>query len=113
MSLVSDVIKILTNTYGWLIVVIVISYWVYWPIWETKVQSWIGGFNDQLSDIQDKQMALTQVVRALARSNSDPQLHMNPEHVDDQLVSDDGVEPNDFIIAQDDRMNDEDNKGYQ
>lgn len=112
MSLVSDALKILTNSYGWVIVVIVLVYWVYWPIWETKVQSWIGGFNQQLADIQEKQLALTQVVRALARTNADPQRNMDPDRVDDSLNG--GVEPNDFIVVSSHDSSDDDNdRGYQ
>lgn len=113
MSLVSDALKILTNAYGWVIVVIVLAYWVYWPIWETKVQSWIGGFNEQLEDIREKQVALTQVVRALARTNADSQLHIDPDKVDNHFVNDD-VEPNDFIVVKGVETEDDDDKrGYQ
>lgn len=97
MGLLADVLNIITSQYGWVVVVLAFWYQLHWPLWETKVRSAASRIEDKIDDVDEKQLALTQVVRALARVNADERKQMDPDRVDNYLVEN-GVEPDEFIV---------------
>lgn len=120
MGVLADILNIITSEYGWIVVLVAFFYQLYWPFWETRGRQIVNRIEDKIDAVDDKQLALTQVVRALARVNADQHKEMDPEQVDNHLVEN-GIEPDEFIIeqsgkqghtytAQDDDSQDQDDK---
>lgn len=97
MGLLADIINIISSEYGWVVVLLFGMYQMYWPFWETKARTISGRIETKIDDVNEKQLALTQVVRALSRVNADDMKQMDPRRVDEYLVEN-GVEPDEFIV---------------
>lgn len=111
MSLLSDIIIVVQSNWGWFVVLCFLAYQLYFPeqISETKLQQIVNRYDNKFNAIDEKQVTLTQVVRAMARVLNDDTASMDITQVDEYLVRN-GVEVDDFIEAdaETDQLNQED-----
>lgn len=85
----TNVVDILTSNWGWLFTIAVFLYQLMWPLWETKLQTLVNDLRDDIQDdikpveekldtvdgkvdeMDEKQVATTQVIRALATTDEE------------------------------------------
>lgn len=103
MSVIADVVAIVESNWGWFVVLAFLAYQLYCPQWvnETKLQSIINRYDQKFNEIDNKQVTLTQVVRAMARVMNEGDSSIDIKQVDEYLVRN-GVEVEDFITANED-----------
>lgn len=96
MSLLTDIgffFTVLQSSYGWIVILAFFAYQVWWPFGETKFHQTRDEILGEIEQMQEFQVALTQVVRALCRANED---QIDIDRVDEYLVKN-GVQPDDFM----------------